>query len=476
MKKSQTVNSQMSRRGFMRLAGISAATGLLVACAPSAPAQPAPAAESAAASGAAAPSAQRVNIEYMMGGPELTDAEIEQFQEANEGIQITRLDPDATRYFAMLAAGTPPDILRLQAPQFPQLLARKIPLNLQPYIDVSSVISVEDLAPANNYYRSGGGPLDIGSGDVYGMVKDWSPDLTLWANLDLIEEADLPIPSFTEAMSYEEVRGYAEKLAKFDGDRVVVRGFDANIPWVERYWMVWLEGLGSELFTEDFTKMDLAQNELAREAVRWHYDMAVEKLSSSPISPSPSWPGQDFANGDLGLVQYGFWFSGGVLIWSTDEIKEKVDDGRIVMLPAPTWKGVKRSPTITATASIVTGATKNPDEAYRVFEWYNAEEPAMNRTLSGWGVPALKSMYQDIPREGTYRAQVWAVLEDEMEFADTTVRFNPFLQGGEPGEVASLFIQFYEKAMTGEITFEQMLERIESETNLAIQDGMDSIG
>lgn len=55
-------------------------------------------------------------------------------------------------------------------------MARKIPLNLQSYIDVSDVIKTDDLAAANNYYRSSGGALEIGEGDVYGMVKDWSPD------------------------------------------------------------------------------------------------------------------------------------------------------------------------------------------------------------------------------------------------------------------------------------------------------------
>lgn len=465
---------RLSRRAFMRLVSVSAAGGVLVACAAAAPGAQAPAAGAAAKP--AAPGAAGINIDYMMNDAELTDKEIEQFQGANPGIKITRIVPDATKYFAALAAGTPPDILRLQAPEFPLLLARKIPLNLQAFIDTSSVIKVDDLASANNYYRSSGGALEIGSGDVYGMVKDWSPDETIWANLDAIEEAKLPAPSLTEPMSYEDVQGYGEKLLKLDGDRVVMRGFDTNIPWVERFWMVWLEGLKSSLFTPDFKKMDLVENEQARAAVKYHYDLAASKVSSSPISPSPAWPGQDFANGQLAIVQYGFWFSGGVTLWANDKIKPKIDAGRIVMLPSPTWKGVRRGPTITATGSIVTGVTKHPNEAYKVFEWYNAKEPAQNRAASGWGVPALKSMFNKIPKEGAYRSQVWSVLEKEMTFADTTVKFNPYLQGGEPGVVASLFTQFYEQALKGTMTFDELLKKLESETNVAIQDGIDRIG
>ena len=48
----------------------------------------------------------------------MTEAEIKQFMEANPGIKITRQEPDATKYFAALAAGTPPDLYRLQAHNF----------------------------------------------------------------------------------------------------------------------------------------------------------------------------------------------------------------------------------------------------------------------------------------------------------------------------------------------------------------------
>jgi hypothetical protein len=63
-----------------------------------------------------------------------------------------------------------------------------------------------------------------------------------------------------------------------------------------------------------------------------------------------------------------------------------------------------------------------------------------------------------------------------MKFSDTAVRFNPYLQGGEPGVVASLFLQFYEQALNGEITFDELVQKLEAETNIAIQDGIDQIG
>lgn len=473
-------SNYISRRDFLRLASLTAAGSVLTACTVSVPAQqvaPAEEAEAPSTSAEVAPPAPaEAEVEMMMWVGELSDDEVEMFNANNPGITLARIDPDNTRYFAMLAAGTPPGVFRLQAPQFPQLLARNIPLNLQPFIDVSTTLNVDDLTPANNYYRSTGGALEIGDGDVYGMVKDWSPDLTVWANLDLIEEAGLPIPSFAEPLSYEEIRAHAEKLAKFEGDRTVNRGFDFERGWVERYWMVWLEGLGNSLFSEDFTKIDLVGNTEAREAIEYHFKLGEDKLSVTPFNPSPSWIGQDFADGTLGLVQYGFWFSGGLELWASDEMKEKEEAGRVVMLPSPTWKGVRRGPTITATGAIVTAASSAPEASYRVFEWYMGEEPADGRARSGWGLPALTSKFDMIPKEGTFREQVWSAVEAELEYAVFIAKFNPFLPGGEPGVVGSLYDQLQEQVLAGDLSFDEMIETMEAETNTAIKEGIERIG
>ena len=157
----------LSRRDFLKLAGVSAAGGILTACTASTPA-PAPPAEEPAQEADTAPEADTPTasseeadeasvpapaegaVEMMMASGELSEEEIKMFNADNPGITLTRIDPDNTRYFAMLTAGNPPGVFRLQAPQFPQLLARNIPLNLQSFIDVSTSLNVEDMTPANN--------------------------------------------------------------------------------------------------------------------------------------------------------------------------------------------------------------------------------------------------------------------------------------------------------------------------------------
>src|SRR5829696_6116426 len=104
MEKNLESGGQLSRRRFIQLAGFSAAGVWLAACA-AAPAANQPAAEAGGSTAATGGDADKINISYMMDGAELTPPEIEQYQSTKPNVTITRLEPDATKYFASLAAG-----------------------------------------------------------------------------------------------------------------------------------------------------------------------------------------------------------------------------------------------------------------------------------------------------------------------------------------------------------------------------------
>ena len=425
----------------------------------------------------AAPKAAKApaNVSYMMWAGEMSEDEISQFNGDYEGITLSRIDPDQVRFFAMLAAGNPPDCYRLQAAEFPQLLGRAIPLDLQPYVDVSSVIKLDDLAPANDFYKANS-PLDVGKGDLFGMCKDWSPDCTLWVNTTLFEKAGVDVPSETVPMTYEEVMMVGQQMQKKEGDRILVWGYtDNGVGWIDRYWEVWLEAIDKSLWSSDFTKFQLADSEDAIATVKHHIDMATSMIGQSPISPSPrGWPGPDFLANQIAMVQYGFWYSG--MVTGTAAASGMEDNSNAIMIPAPIWKEGKRiSTTITATASIVTRATKDPDASWAAFEWYNAKEPAITRAKGGWGVPALKSFYPMIPEGNDMRKQVKAVLMEELKYADHVLKFNPFVKGGEPGAVGASFASYYERTIKGDMAFDQMIDNIQNDVDVALQEGIDRI-
>src|SRR5207249_12277781 len=101
--------------------------------------------------------------------------------------------------------------------------------------------------------------------------------------------------------------------------------------------------------------------------------------------------------GQVAMLQYGYWFSA--------MAESDITKGKTVFLPAPTWSGVRRDPTMTATGWVVSAQTKDPDAAWAVFEQYMGGKPALDRAKSGWGVPGLKSLYKEMPPQPALHQQ-----------------------------------------------------------------------
>lgn len=420
---------------------------------------------------------QEAEVVWMMNSNEFSDEEIATFQEKNPGITLTRIDNDQTSLFAMMAAGNPPDVWRLQYPQFPQLLARELVLDLQSFFEGSSVISQDDMVDANNFYKATD-PFNIGDGDRYGMIKDWSPDMTMFVNDALFESAGVDPVSSTDPLSYQEWADLARAVKKFEGDRAVVVGMYTNTDgWVDRYWEAWLQPMGESLFSEDFTSANIVNNDDARAMIKYHLDLMADRTTTSPKLTLNAWACPDMIAGTLAIVQFGFWFSGCLRqsVGDNADFQALMDAGKVRMVPAPTWADIRSSPTITATASVVSSSTGNPDASWKAFEYYMAEEPALNRADSGWGVPSLKSLYDRLPKDDLFGQQNYDVLLAEQEYAKTIIKANPYLIGGEPGVIGQVFNQNLEQYLDGSLDFDTLVFTMEDEANQSIQEGIDRI-
>lgn len=470
---------RISRRDMLKLTGAAAAGGLLAACAP--PPTPAviketvevPVQQTVVVSATEAPLPTEAPL---LSGPieghvvcmhflhEFTEDHVAAFQAENPSITLEVIQADLTRFYAMYAAGSPPDLLRCQAPAIPQYLARKMLFDLTPFFEVSESLHLDDLAPANDYYKAYS-PLEIGDGPIYGMCKDFSPDCTIFAYNPLFEGGGLPVPDDTKALTYDEIYQAASTLSTFEGDRTLVFGYDYEKGWVDRFMMNILAETGGTIFSEDLTKLVIKDNEATYAVAKWFYDLSANRLTDSIINPSPAgWFGTDFNQAIVAMAQYGFWYGA---MAETD-----VNRGGVVMLPGPTWTGTRRDPTLTATGMIMAGATKVPEAAWKVFEFYNAGQPAVDRAGSGWGVPALKSMYELMPNKTEYEQQKLRVLQGELTLETPPLQFNPFL--GET-TVADSWNTQVNRALQGEITFDEVVANVESEINTAIQDGIQRI-
>lgn len=462
----------LSRRDFLRLSAISAGAVAVSACAPQAVPQVVKETVvvqvTSAAAPTTAPQPKGGHVVFMMNQAECTDDMVKQYNAdyAAVGNSVERIDPDQTRTYAMLAAGQPLDILRVQAPQIPQLLGRKLMLDLSPFFEISKTLKVEDLAPANNYYKATA-PLSVGQGPIYGMVKDWSPDMTVWVREKAFADAGLPIPDDTKVYPYSDIAAWARKLVKKQGNKVLQKGLLIEYGWFVRFIQLFLQEKGKPLYSNDFSKIVLKDSPDAVEAVKWFYDLAKDMAINSDINPLVSWAGPDWENGLSAMVQYGYWFSGMV----NADVK---DDVKVRLIPAPQWGPTHASPTITATGSVVISKTTIPDAAWSVFEWYNSKEPALNRAQSGWGVPALKSMWKFMPTKTPRQQQIQAVVLKEMD-KPAVMQFNPFFLQQEPDPATTAFTTHMGASLRGEITFDKMLENVEKDTNAAIKDGIDRL-
>ena len=464
---------RLTRREMLKLSGTLAVGTLLAACGPSAtpeattaPSTTAPEVTEAPVTvpTAAAVTGNVVVMHHIQQG-EMSEDLVTQFETKYPGITIELVQTDLTRFFAMYAAGNPPDLVRVQAPSVPPYLARRMLYDLTPYFEASTVLRPDDLAPANNYYKAED-PLHVGSGKLYGMCKDWSPDFTLYAYKTAFADKGISLPSETEPLTYQQAYDLGAQLAGFDGDRVTMFGFDYPDVWVDRMWMNILGEVGGLLYTDDYTQIVLAGNEMAQEALRYFYNHAKDRLGAvGSINPSPNWIGDDFDKGLVGLLMYGYWFSA---MAETD-----VTSGQVLFIPAPTWTGVRRDPTMTATGMVMSAITQVPDAAWKVFQWFNGEEPAIGRAGSGWGVPALISQYAMMPNTTPFQNQVQAVLQGELALNTPPLQFNPYL--GET-TVPNAWLQYLQQAVADEISFDQMLTNIEFDVNTAIQDGIAAIG
>src|SRR5439155_407740 len=66
---------------------------------------------------------------------------------------------------------------------------------------------------------------------------------------------------------------------------------------------------GQSLYSADFSTANITGNAEAVKVFKYLYDLAAEGLQQSPVDPSPNWMGADFNNGQIAILQYGYWFS-----------------------------------------------------------------------------------------------------------------------------------------------------------------------
>ncbi len=447
----------LSRRDLLKLMGTTTGGSLLLAaCSTAAPAAPASGNVDA---GDANTGTAAETVVLMYNANEISEDEMAQFEESY-GYDIEFVETDLTKLYANLAAGTPVDCFRIYGTNTPALALRGIPLDLTEYFNTSEIVPTADLLPVNDLY--------VADGKRYGMVKDWSPDYSVFANTALWEEAGVSLPDATEPLSYQQWRDLSSSLTKKEGDRTLVFGTDFTPNQHALFFATTTMESTKTMFNEDFTELILRDNPEVYEFVQFWTDWQKEGGLPSVINPGTvGWSGEDWRARQAASVQWGYWFSG---MAESDEVPGE----DILMMRAPTWGPDYANPCATGAGMMITQATKVPDAAWKLFEWFMGEEPAEARATSGWGVPGLQSMLELMPTDEPWRQHNFDMVQWEME--NTVVPVIDYTPYATPDAFIATWAKYEEPMLTGDMTLDEMLANVEREYNEAIQEGIDRAG
>lgn len=427
--------------------------------------------EAAPASGVAAaksdidakadPASVKGTVTLMRNPAEIDEKVIAEFNKKYPGVKVEPIDYDAVKLKALLAAGTPPDLFRIEAPGVGSLVGQRQLKDLTQPLEESGITNDATFDAAELY---------VFDGKRYGVPFDWSPDFTLFANNALFKKAGIAVPDPAKPLSWAEVADLAKKLTVKTGGKTSQFGFggawDTFSP--ARVVSTRLAEAGETLYSEDQKKIELAGNPNAVKALAYMADLAKEGVTRSPINPSASWSGQEFSDGQVAMVSYGYWFN---RVVNSGETKVGTE---YTMLQAPYWDNADKrvNPTITGTGMVMSAKTKDPQAAWAFYSWYLLGERAQERTKTGSGFPILQSDAELLPKEKPVDKQAYEVALSEAKVAPA-LQFNRYYDD-------SVFTNSYNKNLqsyiSGGTSIEDMAKAIENDVNAAIQDGVDQQG
>ena len=300
-----------------------------------------------------------------------------------------------------------PDIFYMSSSLFSDYARDGLLLNLQDFIDESEVFTEADLWEQNDNFRFDfeKGLIDRENGDLYGYIKDISPDYTMIYNKSHIDEYDAThemslaktigyptdedgkYPSETVPMTWEQNLEFCRALTKFDSSGNFVRYGTSLVfePWTHLQQMVLQQG--ETLFDEEgyFKDSDALSNALAH--MQAYMDVDSEYRSAALVGyagGSTVGDGAGFKNGEISVVWNGRY---AVAAYDWRQV-----DFEFGVAPSPVPEE-SSSPKMVASAVglCLSARSENPGVAYKFLEFFmTAGQKYMSRL--GYNIPGNKTI------------------------------------------------------------------------------------
>jgi len=195
-----------------------------------------------------------------------------------------------------MAAGSPPDIIRVAESLFPRMIERNQLVDLTPYIDELDMTKYAS-SPFKNAGFKDGKYYNVPSG-VY--------HLALYYNKDIFDRAGVPYPStdWNDSITFSEVREAGKTLTSGEGANKTW-GFYAG-PYMAYIGMYALSAGGENVFNEDGTSVMNSRE--VKDVYRWFDAMLREdKTQPTPTATRVVGAWDMFKNGKLAMMVENSW-------------------------------------------------------------------------------------------------------------------------------------------------------------------------
>lgn len=279
-------SKNFSRRGFLKVAAISAASATLAACTPSGGQNgPTPGAEGSSSTTVTndpAPKEKQKITFSMFGHPGLVEQMVPIFNQSQSDVEVAFERSEGQGYWekltAAIAGGTAWDCFRGDVPHALAWGPKNAILDIKQYVDADTKYPKED-------YLEGVVDTYTFEGKMYGLPT-WCLTMWMYYNKKIFDEAGIPYPS--TKTTWVEYMDMAKKLTKKDGDRVSVFGANGWNGWTFPLLQLIYSNGGHFYYNDDLTQVAVDDPKTV-EVLQQVADMyLIDKSTPNPSAPASS--------------------------------------------------------------------------------------------------------------------------------------------------------------------------------------------
>ncbi len=283
---------------------------------------------------------------------------IEEFEQANPGVSV-ELQNEAGSQGAMaklqtlISGNEAPDVVSLHGAFYIPLASKGALLDIEPFIEQSPDISLDDFDPRLV-------ELCRYDGKLYSLPR-YTSVYNLFYNEDLFDAAGVPYPTDQEPWDWDAYLSTAKKLTRdTDGDGKTDTWGCAIDFWGARIYP-WLWANGADIFSQDRKRCILDSPE-AIEAVQFAADLLrVHKVTPETLSSEHDQALEMFMQGNIGMHMSG--------PWDVQQMRAASESQGLKWAVAP-LPSRKRQATMLGTENYaICTQTEHPEEAWKLFEF-----------------------------------------------------------------------------------------------------------